>query len=150
MRRKDRELSATQAYEILQKGKYGVLSVIGDDGYPYGIPLHYVIINKNLYFHSTAEGGYKIECLKRNPKISFTVIETHDGVKCKSAIFFGVAIPMPNMQEKVLQHLVEKFVSRTAWEQAKSGIAYAKNAVCVYKLEIEQLTAKFIDKPAGK
>lgn len=150
MRRKDRELSIAEAKEILQNGKFGVLSVMGDDGYPYGVPLHYVMIDENLYFHSTVEGGYKIACLDRNPKISFTVIETKDGVKCKSAIFFGNAIPVSEMRETVLEKLVEKFVPQMAWEQAKSGIPFAKNAVCAYKLEIEHLTAKFIDKPADK
>lgn len=150
MRRKDRELYATEAMEILQNGKFGVLSVMGDDGYPYGVPLHYVMIDDSLYFHSTAEGGYKISCLERNPKISFTVIETEDGIKCRSAIFFGVAAPMPKMRESVLEKLVEKFVPQMAWEQAKSGIPFAQNAICAYRLEIEHLTAKLIDKPAGK
>lgn len=150
MRRKDRELSAAEAMGILQIGKFGVLSVMGNDGYPYGVPLHYVLINDSLYFHSTAEGGYKISCLERNPKISFTVIETEDGIKCKSAIFFGVTIPVHEMRKSVLEKLVEKLVPQIAWAQAKSGIPFAKNAICAYKLEIENLTAKFIDKPAGK
>lgn len=150
MRRKDRELSESEAKEILKNGKFGVLSVMGDDGYPYGVPLHYVLIDDSIYFHSTAKSGYKTSCLERNPKISFTVIETEDGVKCRSAIFFGTAISVPEMRERVLEKLVEKFVPQMAWEQAKSGIPFAKNAICAYKLGIEQLTAKFIDKPAGK
>lgn len=150
MRRKDRELSTAEAEEILRNGKYGVLAVMGDDGYPYGVPLHYVMIDDSLYFHSTTEGGYKISCLERNPKMSFTVIETEDGVKCRSAIFFGVASPVPEMRESVLEKLVEKFVPQMAWEHAKSGIPFAKNSICAYKLEVEHLTAKFIDKPAGK
>lgn len=150
MRRKDRELSAADAKEIFQNGKFGVLSVMGDDGYPYGIPLHYIVIEDNLYFHSTAAGGYKISCLERNPKISFTVIETEDGVKCRSAILFGTAVSVPAMRTCVLEKLVEKFVPPAAWEKAKGGIPFAKDAICAYKLEIESLTAKMIDKPAGK
>jgi nitroimidazol reductase NimA-like FMN-containing flavoprotein (pyridoxamine 5'-phosphate oxidase superfamily) len=39
MRRKDRELSAEEAGRILAKGEFGVLSTVGTDGQPYGIPL---------------------------------------------------------------------------------------------------------------
>lgn len=150
MRRKDRELSAAEANEILQNGKFGVLSVMGEDGYPYGVPLHYVMMEDALYFHSTVEGGYKISCLDRNPNICFTVIETEDGIRCRSAIFFGVAVPVLEMRGRVLEKLIEKFVPQVAWEQAKSGIPHAKNSICAYKLEREHLTAKWIDKPAGK
>jgi nitroimidazol reductase NimA-like FMN-containing flavoprotein (pyridoxamine 5'-phosphate oxidase superfamily) len=75
MRRKDRELSLDEAKEILQSGKFGIMSVMGEDGYPYGVPLHYVTIEDKLYFHSTVAGGYKADRLKANPKISFTVLE---------------------------------------------------------------------------
>ena len=38
MRRKDRETTEERAYEILKNGEYGILSTIGEDGYPYGVP----------------------------------------------------------------------------------------------------------------
>lgn len=79
------------------------------------------MFDDSLYFHATAEGGYKISCLERNPKISFTVIETKDGIKCRSAIFFGVAISVLEMRESILEKLVEKFVPQMAWAQAKSS-----------------------------
>lgn len=123
---------------------FGVMSVMGDDKYPYGVPLHYVMFDNCIYFHCTKEGGYKISCLKRNPKISFTVIETEDGVKCRSAIFFGNAVPVPDMRQTVLEKLVEKFVPSVAWEQAKGGIPIAKDSICAYKLEIEHLTSSGI------
>lgn len=150
IRRKDRELSVNEAKQILLNGKFGIMSVLGDDGYPYGVPLHYVIIDNNLYFHCTIGGGYKTDCLRRNSKISFTVVETEDGIKCKSAIFFGQASCELDKREMVLCKLIEKYVPQTAWEQAKSGIPYSKEKILVYKLEIESLTAKYVDKPKGK
>lgn len=149
MRRKDRELSKEEAKEILKNGKYGVLSVIGEDGYPYGIPLHYVIIDGKPYFHSTKEGGYKADCMKSNPKISFTVIEPLEGVRCKSAILFGKVNLVPEKRGEVLERMVEKFVPQFAWEQAKGGIPYATDNVEAYELNIDYLTAKVIDKPEG-
>lgn len=42
MRRKDKELFGADIEVILEKGEYGVLSTVGPDGTPYGIPLSYV------------------------------------------------------------------------------------------------------------
>lgn len=150
MRRKDRALTMKEAEEILQNGKFGVMSVTGEDGYPYGVPLHYVTIDGSLYFHCAIDGGYKIDCLKRSPKISFTVIETQDGIRCRSAIFFGKALCVPAMREAVLNRLVEKFVPEAAWEQAKAGIPFSIDKIAAYQLKIERLSAKYIDKPKGK
>lgn len=150
MRRKDRELSIKEAKEILLTGKYGVLSVLGEDGYPYGIPLHYAVINDKLYFHSTIEGGHKADALKNNPKISFTVIEPLEGVRCRSAIVFGTAKPVSGKRAEVLEKIVEKFVPQVAWEQAKGGIPFAVNNIKAYEITIEHLTAKVVDKPEGR
>lgn len=41
IRRSDRAQSESTAVEILKKGSYGVLSTVGADGYPYGVPVNY-------------------------------------------------------------------------------------------------------------
>lgn len=150
MWRKDRQLSLEEAKEILKNGKYGVLSVIGEDGYPYGVPLHYVMIGDKLYFHSTIAGGHKADSLKSNSKISFTVIAPQEGVRCKSAILFGTATLVPDKREEVLEKIVEKFVPPFAWEQSKGGIPFAKDNIEAYELTVEHLTAKVIDKPDNR
>ena len=43
MRRKDRETTEERAYEILKNGEYGILSTIGEDGYPYGVPVNFAV-----------------------------------------------------------------------------------------------------------
>ena len=147
MRRKDRELDSGAAMEILNNGKFGVMACVGEDGYPYAVPLHYVVIDGAVYFHSAAEGGHKTECFAHNPKASFTVIETEDGVKARSAIIFGTVEFVPDMRVAVLKKLVEKFVPPLAWEQAKAGAQSAQNGIVAYRLKTEHMTAKWIDKP---
>ena len=73
MRRKDRETTEERAYEILKNGEYGILSTIGEDGYPYGVPVNFAVECNKIYFHCAPE-GYKLECLRENPKVSFTVV----------------------------------------------------------------------------
>ena len=41
MTRKKQLLSQERIVEILKEEKRGVLSVIGDEGYPYGVPVNY-------------------------------------------------------------------------------------------------------------
>ena len=69
------ELDKKTTKEVLKKAPRGVLALNGDDGYPYGLPLNYVYDEDNnaLYFHGT-KTGYKIDCIEKSPKASFTAL----------------------------------------------------------------------------
>lgn len=69
------ELDKKTTKEVLKKSPRGVLALNGDDGYPYGLPLNYVYDEDNnaLYFHGT-KTGYKIDCIEKSPKASFTAL----------------------------------------------------------------------------
>ena len=62
MRRFKQELSKEECMEILKNEPRGVLSVLGDDGYPYGMPVTHWYNEKNgkIYFHG-AKSGHKID-----------------------------------------------------------------------------------------
>jgi len=76
MRREKQALSREECLALLKAEKRGVLSVLGDDGYPYGIPLNhwYNDADGKLYFHS-GRGGHKLDALKNCPKASFCVMD---------------------------------------------------------------------------
>ena len=78
MRRIKQQLDETEAWEILRDAKRGVLSVTGDDGYPYGVWLNPHVEGDCIYFHGAKE-GHKIDALRRDARVSFTVID--DGVQ---------------------------------------------------------------------
>ena len=42
LRRKDRGMNADEAAQLLAAGEYGVLSTVGEDAQPYGVPFSYV------------------------------------------------------------------------------------------------------------
>ena len=73
MRRHDRDMIFNDTIELLKNGQYGVLSISGDEGYPYGIPLNYVYDEGQIYFHSALE-GHKIDGINRNNKVSFCIV----------------------------------------------------------------------------
>jgi hypothetical protein len=43
MRRFKQQLEDQEALDVLRRGHRGVLSLIGDDGYPYGVPINYFL-----------------------------------------------------------------------------------------------------------
>ena len=45
MHRQDRQLPQEEAWALLTQGTYGVLSVVGDEGWPYAVPMHYTVMD---------------------------------------------------------------------------------------------------------
>ncbi|MBR4375804.1 MAG: pyridoxamine 5'-phosphate oxidase family protein [Spirochaetia bacterium] len=96
MRRFKQQLSREECIAILKSEVRGVLSVLGDDDYPYGIPLdfYYSEADGRIYFHGAGE-GHKIDSIKRHDKVSFCVMDkgTPDAegwfLHFKSVIVFG-------------------------------------------------------------
>lgn len=59
--------------KIIETTAYGVLSLNGDDGYLYTVPLSYVYTDGVVYFHGSPR-GYKYECFQRTNKTSFSIV----------------------------------------------------------------------------
>ncbi len=80
MRRIKQQLPNEEALAVLKQAKRGVLSVIGDDGWPYGIWLnpYYREADGRIYFHGAKE-GHKIDSLRKDNRASFTLID--EGVR---------------------------------------------------------------------
>lgn len=45
-----------EATAILDVAEFGVLSTIGNDGQPYGVPLNYIYKDRAIYFHCAVAG----------------------------------------------------------------------------------------------
>lgn len=94
--RKNQELSHVECTELLKSEKRGVLSVHGDDGYPYGVPLNHFYCEEDgkLYFHGGKQ-GHRVDAVKRCDKASFCVCDkgrqTEGGwaLDFRSVIVFG-------------------------------------------------------------
>lgn len=90
------KLSMEETVSILKQEPRGVLSVIGDDGYPYGMPMDhwYNEADGCLYFHS-GKKGHKIDSMNRCSKASYCVYDQgfrRDGewaLNIRSVIVFG-------------------------------------------------------------
>ncbi|MBQ8485452.1 MAG: NimIJ family nitroimidazole resistance protein [Bacteroidaceae bacterium] len=74
MRRFRQQLSDDESVGILKKATSGTLALLGDNGYPYAVPISYVYAEGKLYFHS-ALSGHKVDAIRNCNKASFCVIE---------------------------------------------------------------------------
>ncbi len=96
MRRFKQQLSQEDCISILKSEVRGVLSLLGDEDYPYGVPLdfYYSEEDGHIYFHGAGE-GHKIDSIKKHDKASFCVMDkgTPDDeswfLHFKSVIVFG-------------------------------------------------------------
>lgn len=74
VRRQDRLLNEQRAIELLETAEYGTLSMIDEDGLPYGIPVNFVWDGKDsLYIHCAPEGR-KLRAIAAHPEISFSIV----------------------------------------------------------------------------
>ena len=149
MRRIKQQLSDEESLEVLKKAKRGVLSVIGDDGWPYGIYLNPHFENGRIYFHG-AKAGHKIDALKKESRASFTVID--DGVKdeggwaytFKSVVVFGRVEFVEDQNEavEICRRLARRFNPSEA--DIEDEIRRAAAHVQVFALIPEHITGKRI------
>ena len=123
MRRKRQQLSEEESISILQKSTAGTLALLGDNDYPYAVPISYVYADGRLYFHS-ALSGHKVDAIRKCDKASFCVIEQDEVHPEKYTTFFRSVIAFgrihiiededrynPN-QEEALQKELENGLSR--------------------------------------
>ena len=91
MRRKRQQLSEEESVAILKKATAGTLALLGDNDYPYAVPLSYVYHEGRLFFHS-ALAGHKVDAIRKCDKASFCVIEQDDVQPEKYTTFFRSVI----------------------------------------------------------
>ena len=147
-RNKKQILTAEQCEDILRQTTSGVLSVLGDDDYPYGVPMSYAYDDGKLYFHGMP-AGHKMDALKKHDKVSFTVIETDHIVPdeyttyYRSVIVFGRAKIIEDPEEKVdaLLKLVDKY-SADYREGSMEEINGKLKAVCIFVVDAEHISGK--------
>lgn len=107
MRRFAQELGHDACLEMIRRATSGVLSVIGDSGYPYGVPMSFTYVDESgldadsdkpdnaadavtaaddeqnpvgrFYFHC-AKTGHKLDAIRACDKACFTIIDRDDVV----------------------------------------------------------------------
>ncbi len=147
MRRKDKEIGTDEAINLLTKCEYGVLSTVGNDGQPYGVPLNYAYKDNCIYFHCALK-GHKIDNIDDNPKVSFCtvgnteVLPSEFSTNYVSAVAFGVASEVQGTERYDALLLLLKKFSPGFMEEGKKYIEKLDKVTKVIKIQIQHISGK--------
>ncbi len=152
MRRFKQQVSETECIDILKSAKRGVLSVISDDGYPYGVPINHYYCEEDgkLYFHG-AKAGHKIDAIKACDKASYCVYnegfrkEGDWALNITSVIIFG-RISLVEDEEKarkICSELTKKFTDDQEYLEKELQTSL-RNVQCL-ELKVEHMTGKLVN-----
>ena len=149
--RKNRKISTEECIDILKTTKRGVLSVIADDEYPYGMPMNhwYNEADGKIYFHC-GKSGHRLDALKKSDKVSFCTYD--DGYRnsgewalnFKSVIIFGRMEIVDDMDKiaDITTNLSHKFTSDD--EYIKTEIEQSARNTLLLVLTPEHICGKMV------
>lgn len=148
MRRKDKEITDTDAIASVIRKSTVCRLAMSDDGQPYVLPMSFGYKDGAVYFHCAPEGR-KIDIVQKNPRvcIEFDVdcrLKTGDsacqwGFYFQSAIAFGVAAFIEDAAEKrAALDIIMRHYSSEAFTYPDSAI----DKIVVIRVAVTELTGK--------
>lgn len=151
LQRKNKQISMEECIELLKKETRGVLSVLGDDDYPYGMPMNHWYNEEDgkIYFHC-GKSGHRLDALRKYNKVSFCTYDSgyrEEGdwaLHVKSVIVFGTMEIIDDMDiiADVARKLSYKFTKDEEYIQNEID-KYAK-ATLLLQLTPEHICGKQI------
>ena len=148
MRRKKQLLPEEETIAILEKCTSGVLALLGDEGYPYAVPISYAYAGGKLLFHC-AKSGHKLDAVRKEPKASFCVtaqdevVPEHYTTHFKSVIAFGRVRELEGEEKRAaIETLALKYSPQETEESRREEIEKTWKALCMLEMTVEHLTGK--------
>jgi nitroimidazol reductase NimA-like FMN-containing flavoprotein (pyridoxamine 5'-phosphate oxidase superfamily) len=154
MRRSERQIINTgEIIALIDQSKVCRLG-LSDGNLPYVVPLNFGYTFQDntltLFFHSAHEGK-KIDILKNNPRACFEIDTRHELIEAATACGYGFAFAsvIGFGSVEFITDTTEKICALNALMKHQTGKdiqhSYGEaelNAVCVYKLKVEEFTGK--------
>lgn len=152
MLRIKQQLPKEECIQILKAELRGVLSVLGDNDYPYGVPINHYYCEEDgkIYFHG-GKKGHKIDALRKHNKASFCVYDKgyiKDGewaLNIRSVIVFGKIDFIDDKQKinKIAKELSLKFTDDM--EYIDNEIENSGPGTLMFVLTPEKITGKIVN-----
>ena len=151
MRRSPQALSHEEMIDLLKTETRGVMSVQGDDGYPYGFPInHYYDEEANRIYIHGANFGHRVDSVRRDPKVSYCVfgqdyqVEGDWAKYVKSVIVFGKAELIEEQDEviRISRLLCDKFPCPQ--EYVETEISKDAGRTLIVAIDVEDMNGKLV------
>ncbi len=152
MLRQKQLLEEAECLRILKTELRGVLSVLGDGGYPYGLPMNHYYCEEDgrLYFHC-GKSGHKLDALRACPKASFCVLDGGSrragewALNFRSVIVFGRVEFVEDREQicELSRRLSRKFTDDEAY--IENEIARSAPGTVMFCLIPEHISGKLVN-----
>jgi nitroimidazol reductase NimA-like FMN-containing flavoprotein (pyridoxamine 5'-phosphate oxidase superfamily) len=153
LRRADRMMPDDRARQFLARGFSGRLATIGEDGYPYCVPLLYVWMDDQVFVHTTSARGHLRSNVERESRICFEVdepdqvfdygrFECDSGLAYSSVVLFGRIriIEEREGKQRFCEMLMKKYGKPNT--ARPKGFFPRLDIITVYAIAIERMTGK--------
>lgn len=153
VRRADKLMSEARAREVLERGFCGRLATVGEDGWPYCVPLLYVCMEGSLFVHNTSARGHLRANVDHEPRVCFEVDETgevfpYGRFECDSTVAYASVLAFGRIRvveelasrQRFFDALMAKY-AKGKWERPK-GFYPRIDQITLYAIAIERLSGK--------
>ena len=151
MRRKERQRDESFAWDVLKRAPFVTVSMIGEDGAPYSVPVNAVVDDayRVLYFHC-AKAGHKLDAIRREARASFCVVDRDEVVPeeyttyFRSVIAFGRVRVIEDEAQKraAIELLACRYFPQDSAENRHRAIEREWAGLCMLEMDIEHLSGK--------
>jgi nitroimidazol reductase NimA-like FMN-containing flavoprotein (pyridoxamine 5'-phosphate oxidase superfamily) len=159
LRRADRVMSGQRAWQMLERGFGGRLATTSEDGSPYCIPLLYILMDGEVYVHTSSARGHFRANVERESRVCFELdepdevfdygrFECDSGLAYRSVILFG---KIRIIEDKAAKH---RFCEALMTKYGKPDSGRPKgffpriDIITVYAISVERMTGKEMALPA--
>jgi len=147
-RMKQHQLSKAEINDVLENGQTGRIATHNENGYPYIVPVHYIVQDEKIYIHGLIK-GQKISNLTRNNKVGFEVDEMgaiipdnekpcDTNTAFRSVIISGTARMITDRpaKENILKLIVEKYTPQLSHLSFPEKMIQATGIIEIQPVEI--------------
>jgi len=153
LRRADRVMSGQRASEMLQRAFSARLATVGEDGYPYCVPLLYVWMDGEIYVHTTSARGHFRASVEHDPRICFEIDEPdavfdYGRFECDSGLAYWSVMLFGKIRIAEDRTTKQRFCEALMAKYGKPDTGRPKDffprldIITVYAISVERVTGK--------
>jgi nitroimidazol reductase NimA-like FMN-containing flavoprotein (pyridoxamine 5'-phosphate oxidase superfamily) len=147
-------MTEARAREVLEKGFCGRLATVGEDGWPYCVPLLYVCMEGDILVHNTRAKGHLRSNVDHEPRVCFEVDEPgevfpYGRFECDSSVAYASVIAFGRIRvaeeldarQRFFDALMAKY-AKGRWSERPRSFYPRIDQITLYAIVVERLSGK--------